>query len=109
MICHSATEGVASIGRMDPKRRTRVEAIDVRTRERIVAHLRRAMERYELNMATLAERLEVSDTTISRLLRGQGACGLDLVIRINRKLRIDADVLLNHDPDARYFRPPAAD
>jgi plasmid maintenance system antidote protein VapI len=77
--------------------------VDLPTRRRIAAHVRRRFAALqaadpEYTQLDLARELGVQPSTVSRLLADKAAIGLDLVLAINRRLRIDADVLLNSDP-----------
>lgn len=78
--------------------------IDEDTRVRIVAWLRREQEDQALvSIRELARRLGVSHSYVARVLGGELAPGLDLVLRLTRTFGLSADRVLNEDPPRRYF------
>ncbi len=78
--------------------------IDEETRSRVVAWLRREQEDQGLaSIRELARRLGVSHSYVARILSGDQAPGLDLVVRFTRTFGLSADRVLNEDPPRRYY------
>lgn len=71
--------------------------IDMPTRRRVAAYVQRYLDRNRMSMERLEKKLDVGAGTVSRLLSGR-SLGLDVVLKINRILLIDAEDLLNRDP-----------
>jgi len=80
------------------------KAIDLPTRRRVAAYLQRYLDRNQMTREQLEAKLELGSGTISRVLMGR-SLGLDVVLKINRKLMIDAEDLLNRDPPPYKQRP----
>lgn len=80
------------------------KTIDRRTRWRIAAHVRKVMEERDISQADLARTTGVDAGNLSKLLRGvDDRIGLEFVLALHRKLHIDANVLLDHDPPRKFF------
>lgn len=77
----------------------RREAVDFKTRKRIAGHLRNKMRKMPLSQSAAAKILGVNQGTLSRVLMADGPVGLDLFIAIHRRLHIDANTLLDVDPE----------
>lgn len=87
-----------------PKR----DAIDLRTRQRIAAYLRREWERYIRNNAdgtqrSFAQQLGLDEGTVSKILANKMDGGFDVGLALIRRLHLDAEYVLNHDPPSKYF------
>lgn len=84
--------------------KSKSEKTDKRTRWRVAAHVRRVMDERGLTAAELCRRTGIQAGNLSKLLSGSDdRIGLDFVLSLNRKLHIEADTLLNHDPPRKYF------
>src|SRR4051812_35666329 len=89
-----------------PKR----EAIDRPTRLRIAAYLRREWRKFQRTVDSptqrdFADRLQLHEGTVSNILTGKTEAGFDVALALNRKLRVEAEYLLNEDPPAEFFQP----
>jgi transcriptional regulator with XRE-family HTH domain len=72
--------------------------MDPETRERIRAWLRFYMDARSWTHERMATELGVSHVTITNVLNGTRTAGLDLLIRMHRRLHRSADDLLDTDP-----------
>jgi transcriptional regulator with XRE-family HTH domain len=73
--------------------------IDLTTRRRIAAWIRVEMEdRGVASAREFARTIGVSAPYLSRILSGDQTPGLELVLRLTRKLGLSADRLLNEEP-----------
>lgn len=79
----------------------RRQNIDHATRARLAKWLRYYRQLYAhhyTRQLDLARALNVSQGTVSQVLSGRRAIGLDVFIKISRELSVSADVLLTTDP-----------
>lgn len=73
--------------------------IDHQTRRRIAAWIRVEMEdRGAASVREFARHLGVSHAYLSRVIAGSQTPGLELVLRLTRRLDLSADRLLNEEP-----------
>lgn len=80
------------------------KAVDKRTRWRVAAHVRRVMDERRISQADMVRLTGVDAGNLSKLLSGaDDRIGLDFVLLLHRKLHIDANVLLDHDPPRQFF------
>jgi transcriptional regulator with XRE-family HTH domain len=80
--------------------------MDSATRERIRAWLRHYSEARDWTNERLAEELGVSEPTVTNILNGKRSAGLDVVIKMHRRLHRSADDLLDTDPPSVRKPPP---
>lgn len=74
--------------------------VDLKTRQRISDHLRWWMLLNGKSQADVERQTGVHNSTISRLLKlTQRSLGLDVFLKLSRKLEIDAHLMLNETPD----------
>jgi hypothetical protein len=59
-------------------------------------------EREIRTVRALAHILGIHEATVSKLLSGKGALGLDVFVAVHRKLHIDANQLLDFDPPGLF-------
>lgn len=86
---------------MSPARYNR-GIIDQETRDRIRAWISYEMKRRDIeSIREFAEKLGVNHAYLSRIISGQQTAGLELVLRMHRKLHMSADVILDDDPPSR--------
>jgi transcriptional regulator with XRE-family HTH domain len=86
-------------------------SIDPETRSRITGWIRVEMsDRGSPSVREFARVVGVSHAHLSRVLAGAQAPGLELVLRLVRRLEVSADRLLNEDPPGRVpgAREPGA-
>lgn len=82
---------------------------DKKLRERLAAHLRQVMEQRGWSQADLGRALGSLGTGfVSRLLSAERTMGLDIFARLHIKLGLDANMLLDEDPPAHFFKPELA-
>lgn len=81
------------------------EKMDPAVRERIRAWLWHYKRTRGWTNERLADELEMAEPTITNVLNGQRTAGLDLVIKMHRKLGRSADDFLDIEPPTA---PPAA-
>ena len=74
------------------------EYVDTETRARIQARLWNYKRRRDWTNEQLANELGMREPTITNVLNGNRTAGLDLVIRMHRKLFISADDILDTLP-----------
>lgn len=82
---------------------------DPLVRPRIVAWLRYEKNRLGLSQQELAQYLGTTAATVSNLLNDKVSPGLDMLVRMHRRLHISVDRMLDVDPpavDHRPVRPP---
>jgi transcriptional regulator with XRE-family HTH domain len=72
--------------------------MDPVTRGRIRAWLRYYKETRGWTNERLADELELSEPTVTNILNGKRSAGLDVVIKMHRRLHRSADDLLDTDP-----------
>jgi plasmid maintenance system antidote protein VapI len=71
---------------------------DTEAAQRIARHLLVYMERRGLTHSKLAAELGINRATVGRLLNGERGIGLGLAVRICRRLLINPEDLLLHEP-----------
>ncbi|HEX6972595.1 MAG TPA: helix-turn-helix transcriptional regulator [Limnochordia bacterium] len=82
------------------------ESIDVATRRRIAAKLRYL--RWEGGFETdaeLAKEIGMHPKTIGKYLHGINTIGLDVLLKIHRKLHVSIDWMVDRDPPREWFDP----
>jgi transcriptional regulator with XRE-family HTH domain len=73
--------------------------VDQVTRDRVRAWIRYEMDRRQITSARdMARKIGVNHAYLSIVLNGTGTAGLELVLRLNRKLHMSLDAMLNDDP-----------
>jgi plasmid maintenance system antidote protein VapI len=80
-----------------PKR----ESIDIKRRLRIAGHVRNKLKELGITQVQAAKMMGVDQGTVSRLVNATESLGLDLFIRIHRGLGIDANRLLDVEPEIK--------
>lgn len=76
--------------------------VDQVTRDRIRAWIVHEMKRRQIgSIRELAEMIEVNHAYLSRVIAGEQTAGLELVLRLNRKLHISIDAMVNSEPTSR--------
>ncbi len=86
--------------RANHARMPKKEYIDQETRERIAGWVRAKMRQQEIpSKAALARRLGIDRSTAGRILNATArSLGLDVFLKIHRRLPIDATQILNEPP-----------
>jgi plasmid maintenance system antidote protein VapI len=88
--------------RVSPASRIGRGEVDQETRERIRKWIVYEMKRRQIDsIREMAGKLDVSHSFLARILNGDQSAGLEMVLRLNRRLHIDAQVLLNEDPPTK--------
>jgi transcriptional regulator with XRE-family HTH domain len=85
--------------------------IDGKTSRRVAAWIRMEMDdRGIQSVRAFAKTIDVSHAYLSRVLSGDQNPGLELVLRLTRRLELSADRLLNEDPPGSptYASEPVA-
>lgn len=80
-----------------PKR----ESVDIKRRLRIAGHVRNQIRALGITQAEAAKMMGVNQGTVSRLINATESLGLDLFIKIHRGLHIDANRLLDVEPEIK--------
>lgn len=80
--------------------------IDRETRLRIAAHLRKLRHKFQFQSdAAMAERLGLSRGVVNRALKGERTVGLDVLLKLRRKLHVSIDYLVDEDPPEEWMDP----
>lgn len=74
------------------------EAVDEETRERIRAWLKSYKDSREWTNERLADELGLSEPTVTNILNGKRGAGLDVLIKMHRRLGRSADDILDAWP-----------
>ena len=73
--------------------------IDQATRDRIRRWIEYEMKKRQIDsIREMARRVGVSHAYLSLIVNGQSTAGLELVIRLNRKLHVSIDAMVNDEP-----------
>lgn len=76
--------------------------VDQVIRDRIRAWIQYEMTRRQIgSIRELAEMIDVNHAYLSRVIAGNQTAGLELVLRLHRKLHISADAMFDSDPPSR--------
>jgi transcriptional regulator with XRE-family HTH domain len=74
-------------------------SIDQQTRDRIQKWIRYEMQKRQIDsIRELARKIGVSHAYLSLVVNGQSTAGLELVLRLNRRLHISIDAMVNDEP-----------
>jgi transcriptional regulator with XRE-family HTH domain len=80
--------------------------IDLKTRQRVAAHLRMLRYRFRFESdAAMAERLDMSRGALNRYLKGERTAGLDVLLKVHRRLHVSLDYIVDEDPPSEWFDP----
>jgi transcriptional regulator with XRE-family HTH domain len=80
--------------------------IDRETRLRVAAHLRQLKYKFQFESdAAMAERLGLSRGVVNRALKGERTVGLDVLLKIHRKLHVSIDWLVDEPPPEEWMDP----
>lgn len=80
--------------------------IDLKTRQRIAANLRLLRWRFQFDSdAAMAERLGLSRGVVNRALKGERTVGLDVLLKVHRRLHVSLDWLVDSEPGQEWYDP----
>jgi len=72
---------------------------------RVAAHIRRLSQTRFGSTYALAKKIEADPSTLYKILSGSRGVGVDTLHRLHKVLGISADVFLDDDPDAKFWKP----